>query len=422
MNDGMFDTSIRISLPGAVRKIIGRLEAEGFEAWAVGGCIRDSLLNREPKDWDITTSALPQQIKRIFDRTVDTGIEHGTVTVLLDSGAYETTTYRIDGKYTDSRHPDRVCFSASLEEDLKRRDFTINAMAYSESRGLADLFDGVLDLERHVIRCVGDPMERFKEDALRILRAVRFSAQLDFDIEGSTLEAAGALKERLRLISAERIRAELENLIMSQHPDRLEILVQTGIAEVIFPELHRMHGSDIDGFGSMIRLLKDSPCNRNIRWAILAGMSGSGSGFLRKLKYDNNTIHTVSELLRLEKAQINGLDDIGMRKLIHDAGTELMPLLFRYRMARDPLCDLTAAQEQYGRILENGDCTDIKGLAVNGRDLMEAGIPSGRQIGVVLEGLLEAVIEEPSLNSRETLLARAASIQAFPACRSSLLL
>ena len=173
-------------IPEKVEIIIRELMAQGFEAYAVGGCVRDSILGRVPGDWDITTSARPEQVKRIFSRTVDTGIEHGTVTVLMDKDAFEVTTYRVDGEYEDHRHPKEVTFTASLEEDLKRRDFTINAMAYNPETGIVDIFEGIEDLKRKKIRCVGNPRERFDEDALRILRAIRFSAQLGFEIDEAT--------------------------------------------------------------------------------------------------------------------------------------------------------------------------------------------------------------------------------------------
>ena len=203
---------MRIRLPEHVQQIIQRLEKEGYEAYAVGGCIRDTLLGRLPQDWDITTSACPQAVKELFSHTVDTGIRHGTVTVLLNRQGYEVTTYRIDGEYEDGRHPKSVTFTGELAEDLKRRDFTINAMAYNETRGLVDEFDGTGDLKRGIIRCVGSPVERFEEDALRMLRAVRFAAQLGFDIEEETGAAVAALSGTIAKVSAERIQMELVKL------------------------------------------------------------------------------------------------------------------------------------------------------------------------------------------------------------------
>ena len=202
-------------LPENVHFIIDVLRSAGNDAYAVGGCVRDSLLGRTPEDWDITTSASPDEVKVLFKRTVDTGIEHGTVTVMIDKTGYEVTTYRVDGKYKDGRHPESVTFTRSLEEDLKRRDFTINAMAFNENDGIVDLFDGRKDLEAGLVRCVGDPRQRFGEDALRILRAVRFSAQLGFEIEEETAKAMGELAGTLEKISAERIHTELIKLLVS---------------------------------------------------------------------------------------------------------------------------------------------------------------------------------------------------------------
>ncbi|MBP5159801.1 MAG: CCA tRNA nucleotidyltransferase, partial [Lachnospiraceae bacterium] len=227
-------------LPENVHFIIDVLRSAGNDAYAVGGCVRDSLLGRTPEDWDITTSASPDEVKVLFKRTVDTGIEHGTVTVMIDKTGYEVTTYRVDGKYKDGRHPESVTFTRSLEEDLKRRDFTINAMAFNENDGIVDLFDGRKDLEARLVRCVGDPRQRFGEDALRILRAVRFSAQLGFEIEEETAKAMGELAGTLEKISAERIRTELDKLLASDHPEKLMKAYELGITKVILPEFDEM--------------------------------------------------------------------------------------------------------------------------------------------------------------------------------------
>ena len=231
---------MKIVLPNKVILIIENLRMHGFEAYAVGGCVRDSILAITPKDWDITTSARPEQIKRLFPRTVDTGIEHGTVTVLLGRESFEVTTYRVDGAYEDGRHPKEVRFTRRLEEDLKRRDFTINAMAYNDEVRLVDAFGGMQDLNRHLIRCVGDARERFSEDALRMLRAVRFSAQLDFPIEPATAEAIRQLAPTLSVISAERIQAELVKLLTSDHPERIQDAYELGITKVVLPEWDAM--------------------------------------------------------------------------------------------------------------------------------------------------------------------------------------
>ncbi len=229
-----------IQVPEKVNLIIETLLAHGHEAYAVGGCVRDSLLRREADDWDITTSASPYEVKALFRRTIDTGIQHGTVTVMLDKEGFEVTTYRIDGEYEDGRHPREVLFTKSLEEDLKRRDFTINAMAYNHQTGMVDIFGGVEDLKNKIIRCVGAAGERFDEDALRIMRAFRFSGQLGFSIEEKTRKAAAERAENLRKISAERIRTELTKLLLSKHPDRLLWMQQDGITKIVLPEFDAM--------------------------------------------------------------------------------------------------------------------------------------------------------------------------------------
>ena len=234
------DKNAKISLPAKVARILNTLGEHGYEAYAVGGCVRDSLLGRTPQDWDITTSARPEQVKALFRHTIDTGIQHGTVTVMLEHEGFEVTTYRIDGEYEDARHPKEVAFTANLLEDLKRRDFTINAMAYNNEEGLVDLFDGIRDLQRKVIRCVGNPTERFSEDALRILRALRFSAQLGFKLDPATLDAIIALAPTLEKISAERIRVELNKLLISKRPEYMEAVYEAGITKIVLPEFDEL--------------------------------------------------------------------------------------------------------------------------------------------------------------------------------------
>lgn len=227
---------MKINIPQKAAQILKTLNAAGYEAYVVGGCVRDSILGREPGDWDITTSALPEQVKELFRRTVDTGIQHGTVTVMMDKEGFEVTTYRVDGEYHDGRHPDAVTFTRSLEEDLKRRDFTINAMAYHPEHGLVDLFGGMEDIGKRIIRCVGNPVERFTEDALRMLRAVRFSAQLGFTVEENTKAALARMSGNLEHVSAERIQTELVKLLVSDHPDYLRTAWETGLTREFLPE------------------------------------------------------------------------------------------------------------------------------------------------------------------------------------------
>ena len=234
----------QMTMPQEVVRIINTLEQHGYEAYAVGGCVRDAMLGREPEDWDITTSAKPLEVKGLFRKTIDTGLQHGTITVMVNGEGYEVTTYRIDGEYEDGRHPKEVAFTTSLRMDLERRDFTINAMAYNDRSGLVDEFDGVGDLKRGVIRCVGDAGQRFDEDALRMLRAVRFSGQLGFTIEDATLQAMEQRIHNLQKISAERIRVEMTKLLISPNPGRFRVAYTSGMTGVFLPEFDRMMTCD----------------------------------------------------------------------------------------------------------------------------------------------------------------------------------
>lgn len=449
---------MNIILPEHVKQIIAKLEAAGFEGYAVGGCVRDSILGREPDDWDITTSAKPQQVKELFRRTVDTGIAHGTVTVMIDKVGYEVTTYRIDGEYADNRHPKEVRFTDDLTEDLRRRDFTINAMAYSEKRGLVDAFGGIRDLKDGMIRCVGNAQERFGEDALRILRAVRFSAQLGFSIEEETQAAARNMAGNLRSISAERIQAELVKLLVSPHPEILGKAYELGITAVVLPEFDAMmetpqnHIHHIYNVGEhTLKALEYADADRIIRLAVLCHDFGKPASrttkdgvdhfyghpavseelagkMLRRLKFDNDTIHKVKVLVRLHDARppLNdetakklrsgerAVSEKSVRRLVYRCGKELFPALMQvcgadvlaqsaYRKT-EKLLLLEQMYDIYGEILQKGECLSLKELAVSGRDLISAGIVPGREIGEILERMLEDVLEEPQHNTKEYLM------------------
>ena len=235
------ETALRIEMPEGAEEIISRLKGRGYEAFAVGGCVRDSIMGRTPEDWDITTSALPVQVKEVFRRTIDTGIQHGTVTVMKGGIGYEVTTYRIDGEYRDGRHPSSVSFTSNLREDLRRRDFTINAMAYSHETGLVDAFGGLEDMKAGRIRCVGDPVERFTDHPLRILPAIRFSPQLDFSIEDKTLKAITTMAPNLAKVSRERVQTELTKLLLSPHPEKIRQVYDTGISPYVSEAFHRLN-------------------------------------------------------------------------------------------------------------------------------------------------------------------------------------
>lgn len=442
-----------ITIPEKVKRIINILKAEGMEAYAVGGCVRDSILGRRPEDWDITTNAEPVQVKRIFRRTVDTGIQHGTVTVLLGGEGFEVTTYRLDGKYEDARHPSEVIFTRDLLEDLKRRDFTINAMAYNDDEGLIDAFGGLKDLNEGLIRAVGSPRERFKEDALRIMRAVRFAAQLNFSIEEQTFSAIREETENLKRISAERIRVELVKLLTSAHPEKLLTLQECGITAVILPEFdrelltpqhNRHHQYDVGHH--TVEALKASvsfdallsPADLTVlRLTLLfhdmgkpdchttdetgtdhfyghaEKSTGIAENILKRLKFDNATTDKVLRLVKYHDHRHEVTEPL-VRRTIVQIGRELMPLWFLVRrcdtlaqsvyIRERKLAEIDAFEETCRRILENGDCLSLGELAVNGNDLIAAGLKPGKELGQTLNRLFEAVLEDPSRNRREILL------------------
>lgn len=404
---------VRIALPKDVKHIIGVLMENGYEAYAVGGCVRDSILGRVPGDWDITTSALPMQVKGLFRRTVDTGIQHGTVTVMLGRNGYEVTTYRIDGKYEDSRHPESVEFTPKLEEDLKRRDFTINAMAYNDEHGIVDIFDGVGDLQRKIIRCVGNAHDRFDEDALRILRAVRFSAQLGFGIEENTARAAKELAVNLKRISSERIHTEFNKMLKSAHPDYFSVADAIGIMEIVLPEYHVMSAEDKAFVGA---LAKECACLLPERYAAMLFMSGGYSEegaadtakrVLKRLKLDNDTINTASMLLRFGMLEITD-DEPRIRHIIYETGDKNILRILDFRTAYEKcigndIADVRRMYDICNMIFERGDCVSLKNLAITGRELIAMGVPAGRQMGEILNSLLMLVLDNPQLNDREQL-------------------
>ncbi len=436
---------MHIELPEKVKIIIEAIEAAGWEAYAVGGCIRDSILGRTPDDWDITTSASPQQIKSLFRRTIDTGIRHGTVTVMLDKEGFEVTTYRIDGEYEDSRHPKEVIFTADVSEDLRRRDFTMNAMAYNDKKGLLDLFGGIEDMRQGVIRCVGDPMERFGEDALRMLRALRFSAQLGYRIEEKTMEAIRRMAETITRISAERIQAEMIKLLLSPHPDYLRYCYESGITGYIFPEWDRCmmtgqhHPHHCYSVGEhTLEALKHIEADRILRLSVLFhdigkpetkttdaegvdhfyghGKAGAdlAAQVLGRWKLDNDTIDKVRNIVYYHDSDIKASPK-SVRRGLYKCGEEILPLLFPVKQAdilaqsdykrKEKLEALEAVRQVYEQVLAQGDCVSLKHLAVKGRDLIEAGVRPGPELGRLLERLLETVIEHPEENTREQLLA-----------------
>lgn len=444
---------MNIVLPQDVIKIIERLESCGHEAYAVGGCVRDSILGKEPADWDITTSASPEEVKALFAHTIDTGIAHGTVTIMCGRCGYEVTTYRIDGEYKDGRHPESVAFTNLLSEDLRRRDFTINAMAYNQTEGLVDLFGGMQDLQDGVIRCVGEATERFSEDALRMLRAVRFAAQLGFSIDKATYDAICALAPTIARVSMERIMVELVKLLTSAHPEEMRTVYACGLTGIFLPEFdammetpqHTVHHQYSVGEHT-IHALMAVPADRVLRLTMLfhdvakpvcrttdeagndhfyghpeigAEMTGQ---ILRRLKFDNDTIRSVKRLVRFHDMR-PVLQEKNVRRSIVKMGLESFPEIFAVKRA-DTLAQSMYMRQQkldaidqfealYDRIMEKQVCVQKKDLALNGKDLLDIGIPQGKKVGEILDLLFAQVIEEPAKNTREELLAEAKRLAAI---------
>ena len=405
-----------MELPENVRNIISTIEKNGCEAYAVGGCVRDTLMGKTPSDWDITTSALPMQVKSMFGRTVDTGLKHGTVTVMIGKTGYEVTTYRIDGEYKDGRHPESVEFALNLVEDLKRRDFTINAMAYNDKNGLVDEFDGRGDLERKVIRCVGNPMERFTEDALRMMRAIRFSAQLSFDIHPDTYDAINKLSDTIKQVSMERIQVELTKTLVSDNPEKVELFYSTGIFAAVLPEISRIfEGRYRQNALCMVRFTENTPV---LRYAALLNSlePEEARSLLRRLKMDNHTVDSVTAIVANSKGKIDE-NEPAIREALNRLGKDLMNNLLIHSEALAKAKEEITGVKLYGthnhivavrkmmkEIIDRGDCFTIKDLDITGNDLIEYGM-SGSQIGRTLNELLHVVMDNPKLNDKATLIA-----------------
>jgi tRNA nucleotidyltransferase (CCA-adding enzyme) len=434
-----------ICLPHGVVFVIQKLESAGFEAWAVGGCVRDSLLDLTPHDWDVCTNARPEQTLAVFAgrRVIETGIKHGTVTVLLDNIAYEVTTYRTDGVYLDSRHPDSVSFVANLKEDLSRRDFTVNAMAYHPIRGLYDDFGGAEDLKNKIIRCVGDPSLRFTEDALRIMRALRFSAAYGFSIEEKTAQALLDLKDHLLLIAPERIREELMRLITGAGA----AFVLREYAPVIFavlPELAPMHNHaqfnpyhHLDIWEHTLQTVNAVPPEPALRLAMLLHDAGKPACYFRdekgvghfyghpkeslkltveimtRLRFDNQTCQTVEELVLHHDATIPAKNKNVLHWLNRIGETRLRQLVLVMRadaLAQHPdkreskLRDIDALEGCLQLVVQKKLPYRLKDLAITGTDLKTIGIAPGPQVGRILNTLLDHVMDGELPNEKEALL------------------
>ena len=435
---------ININIPEEVQYIIDNLEKNGFEAYAVGGCVRDILLGKTPQDWDICTSALPEQTMKCFEgrHIIETGLKHGTVTLMLNHKPFEITTYRIDGIYSDNRRPDKVEFVSDVKEDLSRRDFTINAMAYNPKTGIADFFDGVKDLNNGVIKCVGNAGRRFQEDALRIMRALRFAAVLNFKIDAETSKAMFDNRKLLKNIASERIAVELNKLIVGNNV-RVLISAHLPVISEVIPELTETAGFEqhnryhcYDVLEHILISVESAPRDVNIRLTMLfhdiakplcyteangtghfyghAKLSADIAGkILSRLKYDNNTIRTVKELVFYHDSDIKP-ERKYIKRWLNKIGEERLRQLIDVKKADD-----TAKAEKYrqksfavldkilsiiNEIIEQGQCFALKDLAIDGRDLIDLGIKEGSEIGYILKRLTDMVVDEQIENDRAVLL------------------
>lgn len=421
-------------MPKGAEFIIRSLENAGFEAYIVGGCVRDGILGRDPEDWDITTIAKPDEIKRIFSHTVDTGIEHGTVTVLVppeevERGirSFEVTTYRIDGEYTDHRHPNAVSFTGSLEEDLARRDFTINAMAYHMERGIIDPFHGQEDLEKKIVRAVGKAKDRFAEDALRMMRGIRFSAQLDFSLDEEAYLGIESLKESLENVSKERIAVELWKLLASAHPDKVEMFFSTGLAPYITEDFPKIQESGIP------KLLPFAPVEKIVRFGLfLRNVPDLARKILRDLKLDRESIEGGSHFAALfSEEEVES--PYALRKRIARYGLKMVRDFYEMRLALlqqdeaelySPLeSDLLESKRRTGEIIttkaesivkerllwitkveSEKNCVSLSELMLSGKDLISLGVSPGKRMGEILQLAFDRVLQEPKENEKEKLI------------------
>ncbi|MBP3338547.1 MAG: CCA tRNA nucleotidyltransferase [Lachnospiraceae bacterium] len=404
----------RIDTPKNVNFIIKLLEREGYEAFAVGGCVRDALMGNEPQDWDITTSAAPLDVKKIFHKTIDTGLQHGTVTVMLEHVGYEVTTYRIDGTYSDGRHPDEVKFTKNLVEDLKRRDFTINAMAYNPKTGIVDEFDGVGDLERKLIKCVGNPKERFTEDALRMLRAVRFAAKLGFAIEENTAKAITDMAENISKVSKERIHSELDKLVTSNNPHILKYVYTLGLDKFIIPNATLKNEEQYD---NVINVMKCMKPDHYLRWAAFMMYEGENAkSVLKTLKFDNKTLNICDKLVN-SIDYFKDYDQIEekkyhIKKLIVSIGEEIFAdyyLAFMEAIIKAKMSDLNEnilndIRNLYQQIKNDGDCISKENMVLKGNELKALGVEPGKVMGEVINKMFDEILKDPSMNDRDKLI------------------
>lgn len=434
---------IYIHIPAGAEDIIKKLEKAGFEAFVVGGCVRDALIGRAPQDWDIAVSAKPEEIKELFPKTIDTGLQHGTVTILHEGIPYEATTYRIDGEYINHRKPEWVAFTTSIEEDLSRRDFTINAMAYNPSKGLVDPFGGMEDIQRHQIKAVGMAEQRFQEDALRMLRGVRFHAQLGYEIEPATFAAIQKNAKLIGSISKERIREELTKVLLAE-PMSFVLLQEAGLLQEVLPELSRCfevpQNNPYHVYNVALHILTAASCIESttlLRWIMLLHDLGKADTkstdeqgidhfrghqqvsanlaeeVLKRLRFDNTTLQQAKKLILEHDRQVADTEK-SVRKAMAAIGPDLFDKWLQIRKAdmsaqnpellQERLQVLQRIEQLYEKIIAEQQCLTLKDLKLGGKELMAMGFLPGRELGEVLKNLLEAVLEEPLLNEKHLLM------------------
>lgn len=426
---------MHIKIPDKVKFIIDTFYENNYEAFMVGGCIRDSLLSKEPKDYDIATSALPNITESLFEKTIPTGIKHGTITVLLDKEPFEVTTYRIEGEYKDNRRPDEISFVTNIKDDLSRRDFTINAFAYNSKEGLKDYFNGLEDLQNKIIRTVGDSNKRFNEDALRMMRAIRFASQLDFNIEKSTLDGIKKNKNLLKNISFERIRDELCKLLLSDNPRKgLNLLKDCGVLDVIIPELtsligfnHKTKDYNEDLFDHTLSVVENTPNDLILRLSALFHDIGKPKvndniseditrKILTRLHFDNKTIKSVCILIKEYMNVLGNSTDIDIKRFINRTSKENIYSLLEFQKAHVlslknsdlDLYELNDIKNKIDNIINSNIPLSIKDLNIDGSILTkELNLKPGKVIGETLNYLLEVVLNNPNLNNETILLEKA---------------
>lgn len=440
-----------IYISQGAERVLATLENAGFEAYVVGGAVRDSIMGKIPSDYDITTNALPKQIKALFPRTIDTGIKHGTVTVIDNKIGYEITTYRTEEKYADNRHPDKVEFVTDIESDLKRRDFTMNAIAYNPKRGIVDIFGGIDDIKNGIIKCVGEPSVRFKEDALRMLRAVRFSACLNFEIDQEVKKCIRKYAVLIKNVSSERILSELNTILLCDYPAEIKLLYDTGLMRHIIPNLcvcfdtvqnNKYHIYNVGDH--IMKAVENTPNDLIIRWAALLHDIGKpacaskdqngiyhfyghhresvriADDILHKLRMDKASIESILTLIENHDVRIDS-HPASVKRVLARTGEELFFKLLLLQEAdnraknpkflNDKLSKLQAIYSQYMRIIAEGQPYMISHLQINGRDLIKMGFKTGREVGDMLKALLDEVMIDPSLNTREYLVKRVKTLR-----------